>query len=478
MRRNLNSFSRTYDKIGKEGYDKICPEGSRPGILYGNPKIHKPVVDNLPKFRPILSAINTPGYNLAKFLIPILEPLTHNEFTIKDSFSFAKDITTYDSSLYMASLDVESLFTNIPLNETINNCVSDLHNKNLYNGKLSKRDLFKLLETATSESSFIFDYLLYKQVDGVAMGSPLGPTLANAFLCHYEKEWLDNCPIHFKPVIYKRYVDDIFVLFSSKEHLQLFVDYMNKQHKCLKFTSEAENDNSFSFLDIKITRHNQQFKTSVYRKPTFSGVFTHYESYVDQTYKKSLIDTLLFRCFSICSDYTSFHLEVENLREILKKNRYPSRIIEQSIRSFLNKLHVPKKVIPTVPKKELFIVLPYLGTLSSNLKQKLRTCFKNSLPQCNIKIILKSTNRLSSLFRFKDVIPKELQSHLVYKFSCGNCNVTYYGKTERHLNVRSSEHIGISHLTGKRVECKLSAVSDHLLLHNHDSDFNHFTILC
>ena len=85
------------------------------------------------------------------------------------------------------------------------------------------------------------------------MGSPLGLTLANAFLCYYEKEWLDNCPIQFKPVIYKRYVDDIFVLFSSKEQLQLFVDYMNKQHKCLKSTSEAENDNSFSFLNIKIT---------------------------------------------------------------------------------------------------------------------------------------------------------------------------------------------------------------------------------
>ena len=150
-----------------------------------------------------------------------------------------------------------------PLNETIDKCVSDLHNKNLYNGKLSKRDLFKLLETATSKSSFIFDYLLNKQVDGVAMGSPLSPTFANAFLCHYEKEWLDNCPIHFKPIIYERYVDDIFVIFTSKEHLQLFVDYMNKQHKCLKFTSEAENGNSFSFLDINITHHNQQFKTSV-----------------------------------------------------------------------------------------------------------------------------------------------------------------------------------------------------------------------
>ena len=141
------------------------PKNSRPGILYGNPKIHKPVVNNLPKFQPILSATNTPGYLLAKFLIPILELLTHNEFTIKDSFNFAKEITTYDSSLHMASLDVESLFTNIPLSETINNCVSDLHNKNLYNGTISKRDFFKLLETATSESSFILDYLLDKQID-------------------------------------------------------------------------------------------------------------------------------------------------------------------------------------------------------------------------------------------------------------------------------------------------------------------------
>ena len=136
-----------------------------------------------------------------------------NLLTVKDSFSFAKEITKYDSSLFMASLDVESLFTNIPLKETINNCVSDLRNKNLYNAKLNKSDLFKLLETATSESSFIFDFLLYKQIDGVAMDSPLGPTLANAFLCHYEKEYLHNCPYHFKPIVYRKYVDDIFVVF-------------------------------------------------------------------------------------------------------------------------------------------------------------------------------------------------------------------------------------------------------------------------
>ena len=139
--------------------------------------------------------------------------------------------------------------------------------------KLSKRDLLKLLETATSKWSFFFDYLLYEQVDGFAMGSLLGPTLADAFLCHYEKECLYNCPIHFKPIAQKSYVDDVF--FSSKEHLQRFVDYMNKQHKCQKLT----------FLDIKITLQKQILKTSVYRKLTFSGVFMHYESYLDQTYK-------------------------------------------------------------------------------------------------------------------------------------------------------------------------------------------------
>ena len=210
-------------KISTDEYDKICPKGSKPGILYSNLKIHKSVINNLPKFRPILSVINTPGYNIAKVLIPILQPLTHNEFTIKDSFSLAM----CDSLLYMAILDVESLFTNISLNETINNCASDLHNKTSYNGKLNKRDLSKLLETITSKSSFIFDYRFYKQVDGDAMSSPLGLTLANAFLCHYEKEWLDNCPIHFKPM-YTKNIDYILFLFPSKEYLQLFVDYTLK----------------------------------------------------------------------------------------------------------------------------------------------------------------------------------------------------------------------------------------------------------
>ena len=98
-----------------EQYKNLSPSGSRFGIMYGLAKVHKTVTDGLPSFRLILSAIGTPTYKLAKFLVPILEPLTTNECTIKDSFTFAEELQSFDSKLVIASFDIESLFTNIPL---------------------------------------------------------------------------------------------------------------------------------------------------------------------------------------------------------------------------------------------------------------------------------------------------------------------------------------------------------------------------
>ena len=150
---------------------------------------------------------------LSKYLNPILSSLTTNEFTVKNSFNFADEIVNYDHNLYIASLDVDSLFTNIPLKETIKNCAKDLFPNNFYSGKLSTKDLCELLKLATTESSFTFDNKLYKQIDGVAMGSPLGPILAHAFLCHYEKIGLINVLLN---------LNDIFVLFKSEEHSKKF----------------------------------------------------------------------------------------------------------------------------------------------------------------------------------------------------------------------------------------------------------------
>ena len=130
------------------------------------------MIDNVTKFRLILSAIGTPVYKLTKFLVPILSPLTVNNYTVKDSFSFPKKVVNFDHSLFMTSLDVESLFTNILIDKTIKNAVGNLFSNNKYQGKLSKSDLYYLLKLAKSESSFIFDNILYKQLDEVYMGLP------------------------------------------------------------------------------------------------------------------------------------------------------------------------------------------------------------------------------------------------------------------------------------------------------------------
>ena len=187
---------------------------------------------------------------------------------------------------------------------------------------------------------------------------------------------------------------------------------------------------------------------------------------------------LLFRFFKICSSMENFHIEVEHLRSILKCNNYPVNIIDQCIKKFLDKLYVPKQIVLTVPKRELLVVLPFLGTFSLNLRKRLYKSVSKSLPQCNIKVIFQSNNWLSSFFKFRYSISLDLHSHLIYKFQCSNCNITYYGETERHLKVRAGEHISTSPLTGKRVHNnKKSSVKDHCLLSGHVCSFDDFTVL-
>ena len=109
----------------------------------------------------------------------------------------------------MASFDIKSLFINIPLTETLKHCVQNLHRNQIHVGNLTKTSFYNLLKITMLESFFIFDVKFYEQFDGVAMGSPLGPTLA-VFMCHFENIWLENCPAHFKPIAYRRFVDDTF----------------------------------------------------------------------------------------------------------------------------------------------------------------------------------------------------------------------------------------------------------------------------
>ena len=174
--------------------------------------------------------MNTPSYKLVKFLVPLLRPLTSNDFTIKDSFSFAEEVSSFDCGHYMTSFDIESLFTNIPLEETINICVDRLFENNTKVNNLTKESFRSLLELATLDSFFIFDGKYYKQKDSVAVSSSLVPAVANVFLGHFEEQWMPDCPIDYKPILYRRYVDDTFLLFSSELPITNFLNYMNSKH--------------------------------------------------------------------------------------------------------------------------------------------------------------------------------------------------------------------------------------------------------
>ena len=129
-----------------------------------------------------MSAVKTPTYNLAKFLVRLLEPIITNMYTVKNSFGFTKEIADQDPGHFMASLDVESLFTNIPLEETINVCCDSLFSNDAKVNNINKIDSGKLLRAALQNNFFNFQGKIYKQIDGVAMGSPLGPILVNAFM--------------------------------------------------------------------------------------------------------------------------------------------------------------------------------------------------------------------------------------------------------------------------------------------------------
>ena len=450
--------------IKQDVYDKLAPTGSSPGVMYGLSKVHKPLVDGFPKLRPILSAINTPTYKLAKFLVNIMEPLTKDDYTVKDTFTFAEDVRTQNSAFFMSSFDVDSLFTNIPLNETIEICCDELFRSRNNVSGLSKEQFRILLELATKESFILFNGQYYKQIDGVAMGSPLGPTLANIFLCHHENNWLDNCSNEFKPLYFKRYVDDVFCLFRDEQHVQLFLDYMNSRHPNMTFTFENEVDNSLPFLDVKVIRSNQHFVTSIYRKPTFSGVYTNYSSFIPDLYKQNLVSTLLFRIFTVCSSWELMHREVENLKSIMRKNSYPKYLTEKLVKKFFNKVKAVKTPIATVPKQQFTIVLPYLGTVSTKVKRNLELLTKKYLRSSKITVIFKSPSRLRSVFSFKDKLPSYLMSGVIYHYTCSRCKSTYIGKTKRHTHHRFSEHAGVSPLTGKKLKGqKSTTVRDHML---------------
>ena len=261
----LELFKRKF--ISKEVNELIRPVGSPRPRMYGLPKIHKPNVS----LRPILSTCHSVQHSLAKSLVEYLNPVLefYSGFYVKDSFTLSSVIPLCNDS--QVSFDIVSLFTNIPLDETISICADFL-----YRGPSTfvlpfPEDVFiELMEITTKSMSFSFNEVMYRQIDGIRMGSPLGPILANIFVGFHERLLFEKFP---KPFIYQRYVDDTFVRFSSRNEALMFFHKLNDLHPSLSFTMEEKNSNKLPFLDVLVKRGESSFFTSIYGKPTFTVLY-------------------------------------------------------------------------------------------------------------------------------------------------------------------------------------------------------------
>ena len=261
----INQANKYLKTRHKEPLKNVKPSGTTPGKMYGLPKIHK---NNHP-LKPVLAAYNTASYRLAQWLVSILSPFSLNDYTLRNSYDFTQQVKELNLNLdnvVLVSYDVTSLFTNIPIDETIDLIINSIY-LNIDTFHDLPKNIFKnLLKSVCKQSYFFFNNKIYLQTDGVSMGSPIGPLMANFFMNFLEVNFLQNCPLEFKPLFYRRYVDDTFTLFNSIEEANKFLEYINQQHPNIKFTIESENNKKLPFLDTLLSKTGDKLDISIYRK--------------------------------------------------------------------------------------------------------------------------------------------------------------------------------------------------------------------
>ena len=381
--------------------------------------------------------------------MPYLVPLIDKSKMIKISFAFVDELKQLKiNSLEdkMVSFDITSPYTNIPLDETIEIILRKLYDVSTTNDQppIKRADFKQLLNFATKNSHFIFNGKIYDQIDGVSMGAPLAPIIAEVFMQELENNISEQYE-HFGILYYKRYVDDVFAIINSNQAPNIITTALSDLHPSIKFTYEEETvERTLPFLDILITKTPNGFLTEIYRKPTYTGLMTKWNSFVPKRYKVHAISTMVYRAIKICSTYASLHKEFQFIRNIAIKNGYPITFVDSVIGKHLNKYYNPP--ISKMPKEltnteNVVLRIPYFGKISEIYGNRIRSAAQQLYPLKKVRIVYDTNNKLGNKFSPKDHIPTEIRSGLVYEMKCPHCDKTYIGKTYRHLKTRVNEHL-------------------------------------
>lgn len=272
------------------------------------------------------------------------------------------------------------------------------------------------------------------------MGSPLGPILADIFLGYMETFLLEHKEC--SPLHYFRFVDDTFAVFSSVDSIQPFLSILNSLHPNLNFTYELENSGTLSFLDVLVHKtKNGPPLTSIFRKPTWTGLYLHFLSSVPIQYKRNIVQNMFNRASKLCSPQF-LAAEHSLLRNTFAANGYPAHFIDRHSQ--------PRPVQDPVfgpEKKPSFLFLPFINdSFSSLLKRRIRSITAQTFPAADPKIIFAA--RKIGLRSLKDKVPLDRASNIIYEFVC-SCGSSYLGRTSRVLSERMVEHLPLWLLSGK-----------------------------
>ena len=185
---------------------------------------------------------------------------------------------------------------------------------------------------------------------------------------------------------------------------------------------------SLSFLDVKITQDNGSFTTSIFHKPTFTGLYTNFDSFIPYTYKKGLVTSLLNHYFNIYSTYITFYSELDNFKKLFSLNGYPHNLLDQCIHRFLDNKFSPVPKVSLAPKKIMYFCL--LFTVQHSLRICTQICKLNSnaFPRVSVHFVFHPLFCLPH-FSFNNRIPNGLKSYVVCLFKCRCCNASYVGHT-------------------------------------------------
>ena len=270
-------------KLPSNIYSKIYATGSTPGKFYGTAEIQElslnDTISGL-RIRPIASNIGTATYHLLKYLAKLLSPLSQSEYTIKNKKYFVEKIKKehIPNDHLLVSFDVKSLFTNVPLDETIEIILNRMYDKNEISTDITKSEMKELLNLGTKSIPSTFDGNIFVQNYGVAMGLPLGPVLANIFMVELERSVIPTLIDKIK--CWTTYVDDT-LCYIKTDTIDHVLKMLNGFHRNIQSTYEVETDSKISFLDVLVIRNsNNNINTTVCGKSINNGIYLNWESFI------------------------------------------------------------------------------------------------------------------------------------------------------------------------------------------------------